>query len=202
VSRTLSLLPVPGVPILERDAVSDLEPDHSLGTVQAALVRLYDGHYAELVRVAVLLVRDRETAEDVVQDAFVQLCRRWDRLEDPGSAVGYLRTSVLNGARSALRRRGVARRHATAQVDHAPVKHAPGADEPALAAAQRDLVLAALHRLPRRQREVLVLRHYLDLPEGEIAQLLGISRGSVKTHASRGATALRAALGTALEDQR
>jgi RNA polymerase sigma factor (sigma-70 family) len=75
---------------------------------------------------------------------------------------------------------------------------APAADVGALDRAQRDVVLGALQRLPRRQREVLVLRHYLDLPEGEIASLLGISRGSVKTHASRGAAALRAAL----EDQR
>jgi RNA polymerase sigma-70 factor (sigma-E family) len=193
VSRTLSLLPAPGVPILERDAVSDLDHTDSLGSVQAALVRLYDGHYAELVRLAVLLVRDRETAEDVVQDAFVQMCRRWDRIEDPANAVGYLRTSVLNGARSALRRRGVARRHEPAGPDVAPA-----ADVGALDRAQRDVVLGALQRLPRRQREVLVLRHYLDLPEGEIASLLGISRGSVKTHASRGAAALRAAL----EDQR
>jgi RNA polymerase sigma-70 factor (sigma-E family) len=204
VSRTLSLLPAPGVPILERDAVSHTEPADSLGSVQAALVRLYDGHYAELVRVAVLLVRDRETAEDVVQDAYVQLCRRWDRLEDPGEAVGYLRTSVLNGARSALRRRGVARRHQAEGVDgpHGPDGRVdgatPGADEGVVGREQRDAVLRALQRLPRRQREVLVLRHYLDLPEGEIAGLLGISRGSVKTHAARAAAALR----TTLEDER
>jgi RNA polymerase sigma-70 factor (sigma-E family) len=197
VSRTLSLLPASGVPILERDAVSHLEPADSLGSVQAALVRLYDGHYAELVRVAVLLVRDRETAEDVVQDAFVQLCRRWDRLDDPGNAVGYLRTSVLNGARSALRRRGVARRHAAAEAERRPGS-SPPADEGVADGEQRDAVLRALQRLPRRQREVLVLRHYLDLPEGEIAGLLGISRGSVKTHASRAATALR----SLLEEQR
>jgi RNA polymerase sigma-70 factor (sigma-E family) len=185
------------VPILERNAVSHLEPADSLGTVQAALVRLYDGHYAELVRVAVLLVRDRETAEDVVQDAYVQLCRRWDRLDDPGNAVGYLRTSVLNGARSALRRRGVARRNEHA--DRAPdARTVPGADEGVVGREQRDVVLQALQQLPRRQREVLVLRHYLDLPEGEIASLLGISRGSVKTHASRAAAALR----RSLEDQR
>jgi RNA polymerase sigma-70 factor (sigma-E family) len=196
VSRTLSLLPAPGVPILERDTVSHLEPADPLGTVQAALVRLYDAHYAELVRVAILLVRDRETAEDVVQDAFVQMCRRWSRLEDKGNAVGYLRTSVLNGARSALRRRGVARRQPAPEAGQAP-----GADETALDRSQRDVVLAALQRLPRRQREVLVLRHYLDLPEGEIAALLGISRGSVKTHASRGAAALRASLSAPLEER-
>jgi RNA polymerase sigma-70 factor (sigma-E family) len=182
VSRTLSL--PPGVSTVVRESAV------------LALVRLYDAHYAELVRVAVLLVRDHETAEDVVQDAFVQVWRRWDRLADHDRAVGYLRTSVVNGARSALRRRGTADR--SDRLDRPHLADAAGADETVLTRSRGDAVLAALQRLPRRQREVLVLRYYLDLSEAEIADVLGVGRGSVKTHASRGAAALR----TTLEEQR
>jgi RNA polymerase sigma factor (sigma-70 family) len=77
---------------------------------------------------------------------------------------------------------------------HAAPEAAPGADEPVLADARRQTVLAALGDLPRRQREVLVLRYYLDLSEREIAETLGISQGAVKSHASRAAAALRAVL--------
>ncbi|WP_310964161.1 RNA polymerase sigma factor [Nocardioides terrisoli] len=157
--------------------------------VDVALVGLYDRHYATLVRVAVLLVRDRETAEDVVQDAFVDMCRRWPRLRDREAAAGYLRTAVVNRSRSVLRHRKVVDRQRPERTDTAP-----GADESVLSRSTRTAVLDALAALPRRQREVLVLRYYLDLSESEIAQTLGISRGSVKTHASRAASALREAL--------
>jgi RNA polymerase sigma-70 factor (sigma-E family) len=179
VSRTLSL----------PSGVSTVVPE----SADAALVRLYDAHYAELVRVAVLLVRDPETAEDVVQDAFVQVWRRWPRLADRERAVGYLRTCVVNGARSALRRRGTERRHAE-RVGDERATDAPGADEGTLVTIRSRAVLDALQARPRRQREVLVLRHYLDLSEAEIADALGIGRGSVKTHASRAAAALRTTL--------
>ena len=160
-----------------------------------ALERLYDAHYVRLVRLAVLLLRDHATAEDVVQEAFVAMYRRWDSLEDPDRAVAYLRASVVNGSRSTMRHLRVVDRH---RPEEPP--DAPGADQAALAVARRRTVLDALGRLPRRQREVLALRYYLDLSESEIADALGISNGAVKTHASRGAVALRATLSRLLEE--
>jgi RNA polymerase sigma-70 factor (sigma-E family) len=154
-----------------------------------ALEALYAAHYRSLLRLAVLLVRDRETAEEVVQDAFVAMHGHWGRLRDPSRAAAYLRRVVVNRAHSVLRRRGVERRHQPT----APAA-APGAEAAVLAAEQRARVLDALRALPRRQREVLALRYYLDLDEAAIGETLGISRGAVKSHASRGAAALRARL--------
>lgn len=154
----------------------------------AAIESLYVAHWHQLVRLSVLLVRDAGQAEEVVQDAFVELHRRWARLDDPERAPAYLRQTVVNRSRSALRHRGVVQRH-LARQHH--VETAPSADEPALADSRRRSVLDALQQLPRRQREVIALRYYLDLSEAEIAETLGISRGAVKSHASRGAAALR-----------
>jgi RNA polymerase sigma-70 factor (sigma-E family) len=162
-----------------------------------AVEQLYSGHYRQLVRLAVLLVRDRETAEEVVQDAFVAMHGRWSRLRDPDNAVAYLRQAVVNRSRSALRHRGVVERHRSRVVPDEP-----GADEAVLAADRRRQVLDALARLSDRQREVLTLRYFLDLSEQEIATTLGISAGSVKSHASRGAAALRRLLGPVLEEER
>lgn len=154
----------------------------------AAIENLYVAHWDQLVRLSVLLVRDQGQAEEVVQDAFVALHRRWSRLDDPDRAPAYLRQTVVNRSRSALRHRGVVQRH-LARQHH--VETVPGADEPVLADTRRRTVLDALQRLPRRQREVLALRYYLDLSEADIAETLGISKGAVKSHASRGAAALR-----------
>jgi RNA polymerase sigma-70 factor (sigma-E family) len=138
------------------------------------------------VRLSVLLVRDVETAEEVVQDSFVAMHGRWRRLHEPDKALAYLRQTVVNRSRSVLRRRAVAARH----VNAPPPDH-PGADESAVATERRTAVLDALRALPQRQREVLALRYYLDLSEAQIAETLGISRGAVKSHASRGAASLR-----------
>jgi len=156
---------------------------------EAGIGVLFAREYPRLVRAAVLLVGDLETAEDVVQDAFVGVHRRWARIADHDRAGGYLQRAVVNGARSVLRHRAVVRRTPA-------VLDVPAADsaEEVLGRAVRAEVLSALASLPRRQREVLVLRHYLDLTEAEIASTLRISTGSVKTHASRGAAALRARL--------
>jgi RNA polymerase sigma-70 factor (sigma-E family) len=164
-----------------------------------ALEQLYAAHWRQLVRLAVLLVRDQGAAEEIVQDCFVAVHDRWGRLRDPDKALAYLRQSVVNRSRSHLRHLSVVRRHAERQ-GAMPV--AAGADEPAYDAARRTAVLDALRRLPTRQREVLVLRYYLDLSEAEIAEVLDISRGAVKSHASRGAAALRADLGSPLEENR
>lgn len=157
--------------------------------VDRAVGELYAAHAPGLVRLAWLLLHDVRDAEEVVQDAFVELHRRWDRLEDPARAGAYLRRSVVNGARSALRHRGVVERWEASLAAPPP---APGPEDAALAAEQHAALLHALARLPQRQREVLVLRYYLDLDEHAIADALGISPGSVKTHAHRGLAALRA----------
>jgi RNA polymerase sigma-70 factor (sigma-E family) len=155
-----------------------------------ALLDLYASQRPALVRLAVLLVDDRAAAEDVVQDAFMALQRRWHAV-DPRAAAGYLRTSVVNGARSVLRRRGVARRH----LRVAEPEEGPAADLALLLDEEHRQVVAALRTLPRRQREVLVLRYWSELSEGEIAATLGIARGTVKSSAARGLAALEKRLG-------
>lgn len=157
-----------------------------------AVEQLYATHYRGLVRLSVLLVRDQETAEEVVQDSFVAMHGKWRSLEDPQKGLAYLRQTIVNRSRSVLRHRGVQARHVPAALgDH------PGADETTLQQERRRAVLDALQQLPQRQREVLALRYYLDLDEAAIADHLGISRGAVKSHASRGAATLR----TLLEDR-
>lgn len=152
---------------------------------------IYQSHWRQMVRLAVLLVDDSAHAEDIVQDAFVALYRKQHQLRSPHAAVAYLRTSVVNLGRSALRRRMVARRHLTVG-EH---DESPGADSAVLLAAEYVEVLTALRGLPERQREVLVLRYYSDLSEQQIAEALEISTGTVKSHAHRGLTTLRDALG-------
>ena len=165
------------------------EPRHN-GVVPAAsgrdaLVTLYAAHRLRLVRLAVLLVDDLGTAEDVVQDAFAGLMRRSSSLRDPELTLAYLRTSVVNGCRSTLRRRRTARLYV---VPHEP--HSDGPDGSAILAEEHRELLTALRSLAPRQREVLVLRYWSDLTEAEIADSLGITRGSVKSTASRALDAL------------
>jgi RNA polymerase sigma-70 factor (sigma-E family) len=157
---------------------------------EAALAALFRDHYANLVRLASLLADDQGAAEEVVQEAFVGLFRRWDRLEDIEAAPGYLRTTVVNLARSRLRHRAVRRRHRPELLPDAP-----SPEVGVLARDEERVVLAAIGRLPRRQRECLVLRYYLDLGQAETAVMLGISEGSVKSHTHRGLKALAVALG-------
>jgi RNA polymerase sigma-70 factor (sigma-E family) len=156
---------------------------------EAAVVALFATHHARLVGLARLLVDDLPTAEDVVQEAFAALYQRWPRLRDPQAAGSYLQSSVLNGARSSLRRR----RTVLGLVREKPVP-LPSAEQIAVGHETRREVIQSLRQLPGRQREVLVLRYYLDLSEAEIAAMLSISRGSVKKHASRALTALSARL--------
>ena len=156
-----------------------------------AVTALYGPHYHALVRLAALLVGDMATAEEVVQDSFVALHASWPRLRDTGKALSYLRQSVVNRSRSALRHRAVASRN-TPQ----PPPLAPSAEQGAIASLERCEVVSALRRLPARQREALVLRYYYDLPEAQIASAMGISKGAVKSHTARGMSSLRAILET------
>jgi len=161
-----------------------------------AVEQLYAAHWRALVRLSYLLVHDLGTAEEVTQDAFVAVHQRWAGIRDPERALAYLRRAVVNGSRSRLRHLKVVRVHAERQP---PVGVVRGADEAALESDRREAVMDALAGLPRRQREVLALRYYVDLSEADIAETLGISRGAVKSHASRGAAALRDALRDHLE---
>nr|WP_205740435.1 SigE family RNA polymerase sigma factor [Haloactinopolyspora alba] len=155
----------------------------------AAVTELYAAHYVHLVRLSALLQGDHAVAEEVVQDAFVALHRRWRTLRDTDRAVGYLRRSVVHGSRSVQRRRGVAARH-----PEDPPPNAPSAEQQAVVGAAGNAVVEALRELPARQREALVLRYYGGLVEAEIATAMKISRGAVKSHISRGMAGLRAAL--------
>jgi RNA polymerase sigma-70 factor (sigma-E family) len=168
---------------------TEVKPRTGLGTDE--LAELYAAHRVSLVRLAILLVDDLASAEDVVHDAFAALASRRAALREPAAALGYLRTSVVNGSRSALRRRRTARAYSP---PHEPDLEAP--EHQAVLAEEHREVLAALGTLPPRQREVLVLRYWSDLSEADIATSLGISRGTVKSTASRALDALELALST------
>ena len=165
--------------------------DLSAADADTAVEQLYAAHWRQLVRLSVLLVHDEAAAEDVVQDAFVAMHGRWGRLRDPDKALAYLRQAVVNRSRSLLRHRGVVERHA---------RRTTVGDGPSGGGARRDAVKDALRQLSERQREVLVMRHYLDWSEAQIADALKISRGAVKAHAHRGSAALRDLLGDWWED--
>jgi RNA polymerase sigma-70 factor (sigma-E family) len=154
--------------------------DASAGGPPRTLADLYAEHRMRLVRLASLLVDEPATAEDVVQEAFTGLHRHWGELRDERAALGYLRTAVVNGSRSVLRRRRTAR-------DYVPPHqvNARSAESLALLSAEHQAVVDALAQLPARQREVLVLRYYGGLSEAEISEATGISRGAVKSTASR-----------------
>jgi RNA polymerase sigma-70 factor (sigma-E family) len=177
VERTLGGLQVADLTPSDTAPVSPMRP-RTLGD-------LYQAHRVQLIRLAALLVDDHTGAEDIVQEAFTGLHRNWSSLRDEAAALGYLRTAVLNGSRSALRRRRTAR-------DYVPphATNARSAESLAMLSAEHQAVVDALGTLPPRQREVLVLRYYGGLSESEIAELTGISRGAVKSTASRGLDAV------------
>jgi RNA polymerase sigma-70 factor (sigma-E family) len=157
----------------------------------AAVTALYAAHYRPLVGLAALLVRDRATAEQVVQDSFVAMHRTWRSLRGPDQALSYLRRSVLSRSRSALRHRAAA-----ARVTPQPPPGAPSAGPDATPLLEDSATLAALHTLPLRQREVLVLRFYADMTPAEIASVLGISAGAVSGHTARALSSLHSTLDT------
>jgi RNA polymerase sigma-70 factor (sigma-E family) len=167
---------LPGVPT---GAAADAPAD---GTVEAPLTLedLYRQHRMRLVRLAILLVDEPATAEDVVQEAFTGLHRHWAGLRDEAAALGYLRTAVVNGSRSVLRRRKTARGYVPPHQ-----ANARSAESLAMLTTEHQSVVAALGQLPPRQREVLVLRYYGGMSEAEIATATGVSRGTVKSSASR-----------------
>jgi RNA polymerase sigma-70 factor (sigma-E family) len=162
-------------------------------TAERHVTVLYQAHALSLARLALVMLGDASAAEDVVQDAFLGLYRRWDRLVDPAAAPSYLRTSVLNGCRTALSRGS---RHGVLSADACASDRASAG--PALESAEATVVhdeeqravLAAIRRLPTRQREALVLRYYLDMTEDQTADAMRVSRGTVKSATSRAVAAV------------
>jgi RNA polymerase sigma-70 factor (sigma-E family) len=152
-----------------------------------SLLALFAGSRVEMVRLAHLITGSNGVAEDVVQEAFVRLRAQWHRVDNPG---GYLRTTVVNLARGHLRRRGVARRHALAGPT-AAAGWADPAERRLTGDPEIDDTWAAVCRLPPRQRAVLALRFYEDLPLAEIAEVLGCRVGTVKSNLHRGLARLR-----------
>jgi RNA polymerase sigma-70 factor (sigma-E family) len=155
---------------------------------EAAVTALYQANALSLIRLAYIMLGDVPTAEDVVQEAFYGLYRRWDRLKDASGALYYVRASVLNGCRSVLRKRAVRRRGLIYQPS------AASAEAVVLRGEEREEVIRALAGLPHRQREVLVLRFYAELSDEEIARVMGIRQSTVRSAAYRALETLGRAL--------
>lgn len=156
------------------------------------LAALCAREYPRLVGALALLTGDRELARDLAQEAVVRLCRDWPRVREMGSPGGWLHRVGVNLARSRFRRLG-----AELRANQRATGGAGGADVLDLAlegAADRLAVRAALSALPRRQREAVVLHYYLGHPLDEVADLLGMRTGAVKSTLHRGRAALRIAL--------
>jgi RNA polymerase sigma-70 factor (sigma-E family) len=146
-------------------------------------IAAYGGLFRDAYRVAFRLLGDREEAEDIAQEACIRACQRWRRLSEGGYAAPWVVRVSTNLALDRWRRLRCAERY----LDYAPGTTAP------VDALRVDLH-RALESLPRRQREVVVLRYVADMPEADVALQLRCSIGTVKTHASRGLTALRSKL--------
>ena len=179
---------------LGRGSMGEVEPVMSIAA-DALVVRLFEEEGQSLVRLARLFVDDRNAAEDLVQEAFIRLARSAHRIREESKAPAYLRSIVLNLARDSNRRGLVSLRH------HLPVddRRASTEDEIELREDQHEMI-EALRDLPHRQRTALVLRYYEELGIDNIAETMGISRNSVKTHLKRGLAALEQRLGNATDD--
>ena len=150
-------------------------------TVDGLVVTLFRTEGARLVSLARLFVDDRTAAEDLVQEAFIRLARSAHRIRNEERAAAYLRSIVVNLARDHNRRGLVSFRH---RPPAAP--DVPSAEEHAAESEGRQEVVNALRALPKRQRDCVALRYYLDLSIPDIAETLGVSANSVKTHLQRG----------------
>jgi len=169
---------------------SELDADHAIAV-------LYQLHYPSLVRLAALLVPDLATAEDIVQDAFAAVYARWHTLPGTDAALAYLRRSVVHRSRSVVHRSRSAPPPGPGRADDGPGQ----ADSEPEASLQLpgSAVVSALRALPVRQREVLVLRYFADLPEAEIALVTGTRKAEVRSRAAQAMSSLRAGLPAARE---
>jgi DNA-directed RNA polymerase specialized sigma24 family protein len=145
-------------------------PDQLVKNGDEVVIKLYRHHYRALVQLASLLVRDEATAEELVQECFITLHDGWRRRREEDKALAHLKQLVVSRSRSVLRHRGVVDRKESSPV------------------------ISALQALPEQQRQALLLRHYANLSEAQIAEMMGISKGAVKSHTARGMSRLRAVL--------
>lgn len=159
------------------------------GTTVDHLTETYSTHYRSLLGLAALLLDDTASCEDVVQEAFIRVHSARRRVRDPEKTLAYLRQTVVNLSRSTLRRRILGMK-----LVSKPMPDMASAEEGAYDRMERDELKAALRNLQRRQREVLVLRYFADMTEVQVAEVLGLSLGSVKAYGSRGIAALRVAM--------
>jgi RNA polymerase sigma factor (sigma-70 family) len=148
---------------------------------------LFRRHYTGLLRLAVVMLGDREAAEDAVQDAFASLHRNWRALREPDVAESYLRSTVLNRCRSWIRRQVTQRAARPLMLVR---QHQQSAEDTIVDRDEAVSLVTVMRTLPRRQREVLACRYVLELSVEETARVLSISEGSVKTHSHRGLKAL------------
>ncbi|MEU6309744.1 SigE family RNA polymerase sigma factor [Streptomyces sp. NPDC047014] len=164
-------------------------PEVVAGTTVDHLTATYQAHYRSLLGLAALLLDDTASCEDVVQEAFIRVHSARNRVRDREKTLAYLRQTVVNLSRSALRRRILG-----LKLLSKPMPDMASAEEGAYDQLERDDLIKAMRGLQRRQREVLVLRYFADMTEAQVAETLGISLGSVKAYGSRGIAALRVAM--------
>ncbi|MGW6738359.1 SigE family RNA polymerase sigma factor [Streptomyces sp. NPDC055013] len=173
----------------QRDGADLAEDSAAAGTTVDHLTETYRAHYRSLLGLAALLLDDTASCEDVVQEAFIRVHSARKRVRDPEKTLAYLRQTVVNLSRSALRRRILG-----LKLLSKPMPDMASAEEGAYDQLERDSLIKAMKGLQRRQREVLVLRYFADMTEAQVAETLGISLGSVKAYGSRGIAALRVAM--------
>ncbi|ARP70956.1 SigE family RNA polymerase sigma factor [Streptomyces pluripotens] len=172
----------------QRDGVEETTTT-AVGTTVDHLTETYRAHYRSLLGLAALLLDDTASCEDVVQEAFIRVHSARKRVRDPEKTLAYLRQTVVNLSRSALRRRILG-----LKLLAKPMPDMASAEEGAYDQLERRDLIQAMKGLQRRQREVLVLRYFADMTEAQVAEALGISLGSVKAYGSRGIAALRTAM--------
>jgi RNA polymerase sigma factor (sigma-70 family) len=150
---------------------------------------LYSAHAQGTVQLAYLLVGDHELAQDIAQEAFLRAFGRFADMRKPNSFPSYLKATVVNLTRKHFRRRGLEKLFAE-RLRARPVQSvAPPNVE------QREIVTQALLKIPVRQRAALVLHYYEDLPESQVADLLGVSEQAARSLVARGRKTLREQLG-------
>lgn len=185
-----ALGPPPGAAANTSPRVNTTRADDDRINRDVGVRRLYELRHADMVRFAAFLTGDVHVAEDIAHEAFVRIFETWDRIGDPERIDAYLKATIVNLVRGSHRRRRV--------VERQPAPHltlVKSAEDDAIAGASRDRVLTAVSSLPLRQRACVVMRYWMRMTEGEIAETLELSIGSVRTHVTRGTETLKRTLG-------
>jgi RNA polymerase sigma-70 factor (sigma-E family) len=172
------------VSVLEPGLEVGVEPGQGPGAGDPSFREYVATRSASLLRMAYLLTHNRADAEDLVQAALAKAYQAWDRIEDRGAVDGYVRRAMVNTHISWWRRRRV-EEYPTDDIPEQAVADHAGDSE------LQDALRRAIERLPRRMRAAVVLRYYEDMSEAEIADVLGVSQGTVKSTVSRAVAKLR-----------